>query len=85
MYFPDDPASFGILAEYLSEIGRNSYAKSVYDKLLIDQPNNGLILLSYSEFYMRRNVVDSAFFYYREAVCCSDLNFEAKINHETNH
>lgn len=79
-YFPEDPASFGILAEYLAEIGRNAYAKSIYDRLLIDQPNNGLILLSYAEFYMRRNVVDSAFIYYNDAVCCSDLNFEAKIN-----
>lgn len=79
-YFPEDPASYGILAEYLTEIGRNSYAKSVYENMLEEDPENGLILLSYAEFYMRKNNVDSAFILYNKAVCCSDLNNEAKIN-----
>jgi tetratricopeptide (TPR) repeat protein len=79
-YFPDDPASFGILAEYLSEIGRNSYAQKVYNDLLSENPSSGLILLSYAEFYMRRNIVDSAFYLYKDAICCSDLGYDEKIN-----
>jgi tetratricopeptide (TPR) repeat protein len=78
-YFPDDPASYGILAEYLSEIGRNAYAQEVYNNLLAENPNNGLIMLSYAEFYMRRNIVDSAFYLYENAICCSDLSYDAKI------
>ena len=79
-YFPDDPTNYGILAEYLSEIGRYEYAKEVYEDILRDDPENGLVLLSYAEFYMRRNIADTAFILYTRAVCCSDLENEDKIS-----
>lgn len=78
-YFPEDPASYGLLAEYLTEIGRNDYAKKVYRDFLATDPENGLVVLSFAEYYARNNDIDSAFIYYNRAFCCSDLSFEQKI------
>jgi tetratricopeptide (TPR) repeat protein len=79
-YFPDDFSNYGILAEYLGEVGRNNYAKSVYRDLLKQDSLNGLAMLSYADFYLKLNKPDSAFVFYTKAVCCSDLDFEGKIS-----
>jgi tetratricopeptide (TPR) repeat protein len=83
-YFPDDPASYGLLAEYLSEIGRKDYARDVYDGLVKAEPGNGIVLLSFAEFYAQNELLDSAFMYYSRAFCCSDLLFEQKIGTSIN-
>ncbi len=79
-YFPDDMSNYGILAEYLSEVGKNSYAKEVYNDILEQDSVNGLALLSYADFFMRNNKTDTAFIYYERAMCCSNLDFEGKIS-----
>ncbi len=79
-YFPDDVSNYGILAEYLAEVGKNGYASEVYLDLLRQDSLNGLALLSYGDFFMINNKPDSAFIYYRKAVCCSNLDFEGKIS-----
>ncbi len=79
-YFPDDISNYGILAEYLAEVGKNGYASEVYLDLLKQDSLNGLALLSYGDFFMINNKPDSAFIYYRKAVCCSNLDFEGKIS-----
>ena len=79
-YFPDDFSNYGILAEYLAEVGKNGYASEVYLDLLKQDSLNGLALLSYGDFFMINNKPDSAFIYYKKAVCCSNLDFEGKIS-----
>ncbi len=79
-YFPDDVSNYGILAEYLAEVGKNGYASEVYLDLLKQDSLNGLALLSYADFFMINNKPDSAFVYYKKAVCCSNLDFEGKIS-----
>ena len=78
--FPEDITGFGLLAEYLSEIGRNNYAKEVYHEILKKEPRNGIAILSFGEFYLKDNNVDSAFFYFKQAFCCSDLSLNDKIS-----
>jgi tetratricopeptide (TPR) repeat protein len=79
-YFPDDISNYGILAEYLSGIGRNDYAKRVYKEALSMDSTNGLILLSYGDFYMKNENSDSAFYFYNKAFCYSDLQNDNKIS-----
>jgi tetratricopeptide (TPR) repeat protein len=79
-YFPDDISNQGILAEYLSGIGRNDYAKEVYLEAVTKDSTNGLILLSFGDFFMKNKNIDSAFYYYDIAFCCSDLSNENKIS-----
>jgi Tfp pilus assembly protein PilF len=79
-YFPDDISNYGILAEYLSGIGRNDYARKVYLEAVSNDSTNGLILLSFGDFYMKNDYVDSAFYYYNTAFCCSDLQKENKLS-----
>ncbi len=78
--FPYETNNYGLLAEYLSEIGRNKYADSIYKRVLKNDSTNGLVLLSYGDFYLNKNKPDSAFSLYSKAMCCSDLNIESKIN-----
>ncbi len=79
-YFPDDISGYGMLAEYLSEIGRNKYAGDVYREILKIEPNNGLAILSFGEFFLKENKTDSAFKYLKRAFCCSDLMLKDKIS-----
>ncbi len=79
-YFPDDVSNYGILAEYLSEIGRNDYAKKTYDTALEMDSTNGLIMLSYGDFYLKKKMIDSAFYFYNKAFCCSDLINDNKVS-----
>ena len=79
-YFPDDPNSYGMLAEYLVEIKRYDYAQKVYKELLATDPENGLVLLSYAEFFAKNLDLDSAAIFYSRAFCCSDLPYDQKIN-----
>ncbi len=79
-YFPEDMSNYGILAEYLSEVGKNKYAKKVYYDLIQQDSVNGLALLSFADFYIKNNKADSAFMYYEKAICCSDLDKEDKIS-----
>jgi tetratricopeptide (TPR) repeat protein len=79
-YFPEDVTNYGILAEYLAEVGKNGYASEVYLDLLKQDSLNGLALLSYADFFMINNKPDSAFVYYKKAVCCSNLDFDEKIS-----
>lgn len=78
--FPEDITGFGLLAEYLSEIGRNNYAKEIYNEILKKEPNNGIAILSFGEFYLKDNNIDSAFYYFKQAFCCSDLALNEKIS-----
>ena len=79
-YFPDDPNSYGMLAEYLTEIGKTEYAKKIYKESIRKDSTNGLILLSFAEYYMQEGYTDSAFVYYDKAFCCSDLDIDDKIS-----
>lgn len=79
-YFPDDPGAYGMLAEYLTEIGRNEYALRIYRKMERENPDNGLILLSFAEYYARNRKIDSAFVYYNRALCCSNLDYDTKMD-----
>ncbi|MBA7557002.1 hypothetical protein ES705_49731 [subsurface metagenome] len=78
-YFPDDVNNYGILAEYLAEIGRNTFAKEIYQDIIDHDSLNGLAILSYADFFMKNNEVDSAFTYYNRALCCSNLELNDKI------
>ncbi len=79
-YFPEDMSNYGVLAEYLSEIGKNKYAQKVYYDLIQQDSINGLALISFADFYIKNNKADSAFMYYEKAICCSDLDIEDKIS-----
>jgi len=78
--FPEDINNYGVLAEYLSEVGKGSYARDVYKDILTSEPENGLAMLSFSEYYLKENKIDSAFVWYNQAFCCSDLNISEKIS-----
>jgi tetratricopeptide (TPR) repeat protein len=77
---PDDISNYGILAEYLTEIGRMNYAREVYKEILKKDVNNGLSLLSFGEYYLKNDDKDSAFYYYDKAFCNSDLTDNEKLN-----
>lgn len=77
--FSEGVDSYGILAEYLAEIGRIDYARDVYMDILRRDSTNGLALLSFSEFYLRQDKVDSAFCFLEQAFCCSDLLADDKL------
>jgi tetratricopeptide (TPR) repeat protein len=78
--FPDEVNNYGILAEYLSEIGRNNEAKLIYIDALKNDSSNGMVLLSFGDFYLKNNIIDSAFIYYNKAFCCNLLDNDSKIN-----
>lgn len=78
--FPDEINNFGILAEYLNEIGRNAEAKEIYKYALEKDSSNGLILMSFGDFYLKKNEMDSAFFYYKSAFISKNLDNENKVN-----
>ena len=79
-YFPDDMSGYGMLAEYLNEIGRNNYAGRVYRTMMKKDSTNGLVILSFGEFYLKNALVDSAFVLFNKAFCCSDLDIKDKIS-----
>ena len=78
--FPDDVNNYGVLAEYLTEVGRGIYARNVYKEILENEPENGLAMLSFSEYYLKDNKIDSAFIWYHQAFCCSDLGINEKTS-----
>lgn len=78
-YFPDEISNYGILAEYLTEIGKREYAKKVYRDILKIDSTNGLSMISFGEFYLNSDVPDSAFYYFGNAFLYSDLKYEDKI------
>ena len=69
-----------MLAEYLTEMKQYDRAKTVYDDILTRDSMNGLVFLSYGEFYSEQNKWDSANIYYHKAFCNSDLPTDEKIN-----
>ncbi len=79
-YFPEDITGYGMLAEYLSEIDRNNYAQEVYHEILKKDSSNGIAILSFGEFFLKDNILDSAFYYFKKAFCCSDLTLNDKIS-----
>ena len=79
-YFPEDMSGYGMLAEYLNEIGRKNYAKRVYRTMMKKDSTNGLVMLSFGEFYLRNALLDSAFVLFNKAFCCSDLEIKDKIS-----
>jgi tetratricopeptide (TPR) repeat protein len=84
-YFPEDINNFGLLAEYLSEIGRREFARKTYITMLKMDSTNGLSLISFAEYYLKENFVDSAFFYFTKAFKFSDLTYSQKIDLLVNH
>ena len=48
-YFPDDISGYGMLAEYLSEIGKMNYARKVYNEILEKDSLNGVAILSFTK------------------------------------
>jgi tetratricopeptide (TPR) repeat protein len=79
-YFPEDINNYGILAEYLSEVGRREYARKVYCNLLKLDSTNGLSMISFAEFYKSEGLLDSCFYYYQKAFLNSDLGYSEKID-----
>ena len=79
-FFPEDITGWGMLAEYLSEIGRNEYAKHTYKEIIDRDPNNSIAYLSFGEFYLKNKQIDSAFILFEKAMVLSDLKIEDKIS-----
>jgi tetratricopeptide (TPR) repeat protein len=79
-YFPDDINNYGILAEYLSEVGQREYARRVYNNMLKLDSTNGMSMISFAKFYFLDNIIDSAFYFYNKAFTQSDLKYEDKID-----
>lgn len=78
--FPEDISAYGMLAEYLTEIGRRNYARKVYKEILEIDSTSGIAILSFADFYLRENSIDSAFHYLKIAFCYSDLTLDEKIS-----
>jgi len=79
-YFPEDISNYGILAEYFAGIGRNEDARETYIIATEKDSTNGLILLSFGDFYMKNDNSDSAFIFYNKAFCNSDLSEDNKVS-----
>ena len=80
-YFPDNYENYGLLAEYLTEIGRNNYAQEVYWKLNKLMPNSGLVNISYGDFLIKeKRNTDSAYYYYKKALSADDISLDDKVN-----
>lgn len=77
--FPDELENYGLLAEYLSEINRDGYAKEIYNKLLQKDPRNGLANISYGDFYKKQGRKDSAYYYYKRGIESDQIRIEDKI------
>lgn len=78
--FPDEINNYGILAEYLAEIGRVNEAREIYNYALKNDSTNGMVLLSYGDFYLKKDKVDSAFYFYKKAFLISLLDVETKTS-----
>lgn len=78
--FPDEINNYGMLAEYLGEIGRSDEAREIYKYALVKDSTNGIVLLSFGDFYLKKNQNDSAFYFYKKAFNSNTLDFDTKIN-----
>jgi tetratricopeptide (TPR) repeat protein len=77
--FPEDFGNYGLLAEYLTEIGRMDAARKVYWNMLEKDSVNGLIYLSFGDFFMRIGDHDSAFYCYNTGICKNTLSDVDKV------
>lgn len=80
-FFPENYENYGLLAEYLTEIGRNKYAQEIYWKLNKLMPNSGLVDISYGDFLLhQKHDKDSAYFYYKKSLLTDDISLDDKVN-----
>ncbi|MBN2821550.1 MAG: tetratricopeptide repeat protein [Bacteroidales bacterium] len=77
--FPEETESYGLLAEYLSEINRFNYAGKIYRELLRKDSGNGLANISYGDYFLKQNLKDSALFYYQRGFEADEITIEDKI------
>ncbi len=78
--FPSDIENYGLLAEYLSQINRNQYAREIYRELLRFEPENGLANFSYGDFLMKQGRKDSALFYYSKGFEADEIAIDEKMS-----
>ncbi len=78
--FPDENENYGMLAEYLSVINQFGKAEEIYYELLRRSPENGMANISYADFFMKQNNIDSAYKYYVKGFKDTEISFEDKAN-----
>jgi tetratricopeptide (TPR) repeat protein len=77
--FPEEIQYYGMLAEVYSEMNEDAKANSVYQELFSRDADNGLALLSYSEFLRKQGKYEEDFKYLERAYGNPQLELESKI------
>lgn len=77
---PSEIRYYGMKAEILLQMGREEEALELYEIMLAESPDNGLVLLALHELYTERGDKDKAESYLKRAFSSTDLNVDLKVN-----
>jgi len=77
---PAEIRYYGMKAEILQQMGRENEALELYEIMLAESPENGLVLLALHELYDERGNKEKAEDYLNRAFSSTDLNIDLKVN-----
>lgn len=77
---PAEIRYYGMKAEILQQMGREEEALELYEIMLAESPENGLVLLALHELYSERGDKDKAETYLKRAFASTELNVDLKVN-----